>query len=76
MYNFFIIDAGTGYQNMKLDERSSCITTFACQQDMLQRTIDKIFKDLPNIFGITDDILVVGYDRDGKDHNDKLQSIL
>ena len=30
---------------------------------------DKIFKDLPNVFGIVDNILVVGYDSDGKDHD-------
>ena len=42
---------------------------------VFQKT-DKIFKDLPNVFGITDDILVVGYDRDGKDHDDTLQGVL
>ena len=26
--------------------------------------------DLPNVFGIADDILVVGYDVDGIDHDD------
>ena len=44
--------------------------------DMFQRKIVKIFKDSPNVFGITDDILVVGYDRDGKDHDDALQTVL
>ena len=44
--------------------------------DMFQRKIDKIFKDLPNVFGFADNILVVGYDRDGKDHDDTLQQIL
>ena len=34
--------------------------------DMVQQEIDKIFKNLPNIFGIADDILVVGYDPNGK----------
>ena len=34
--------------------------------------IDEIFKDLPNVFGIADDILIVGYDNDGKDHGDTL----
>ena len=34
---------------------------------MFQRKIDEIFKGLPNVFGIADDILVVGYDIDGKD---------
>ena len=42
-------------------------------EDMFQicskEKIDEIFKDLPNVFGITDDILVVGYDADGKDHD-------
>ena len=36
---------------------------------MFQRKIDEIFKDLPNVFGIADDILIAGYDSDGKDHN-------
>ena len=35
---------------------------------MVQQKIDKIFKDLHNVFGIADDILVIGYDVDGKDH--------
>ena len=41
---------------------------------MFQRKIDKIFKDLHNVFGIADDILVVVYDWDGKDHDETLQS--
>ena len=40
--------------------------------DMFQRKIDKIFKNVPNVFCIADDILVVGYDRDGKDHDKTL----
>ena len=39
---------------------------------MYQRKIDEIFKDLPNVFGTAEDILVVGYDVDGKDHDDTL----
>ena len=35
---------------------------------------DKIFEDLPNVFGIPDDILVVGYDSDGKEHDDTMKS--
>ena len=30
--------------------------------DMFQRKLHKIFNELPNVFGIADDILVVGYD--------------
>ena len=39
---------------------------------MFQRKLDKIFKGLPNVFGFADDILVVGYDIDGKDHDDTM----
>ena len=30
------------------------------------------FQKSTNVFGITDDILVVGYDSDGKDHDEML----
>ena len=43
---------------------------------MFQIKIDEIFKDLPNIFGIADYILVVGYDGYGEDHDDTLQRVL
>ena len=43
---------------------------------MFQRKIDEIFNDLPNVFGIADDILVVGYQADGKDHDKTLQKVL
>ena len=46
----------------------------ACK-DMFQRKIDEIYKGLPNVFG-TADILVVGYDGDGKDHDDTLKKVL
>ena len=36
--------------------------------DMFQCKIDKIFNDMPNVFGIAD-ILVIGYNKDGADHN-------
>ena len=87
-----LIDARSGYYNLKLDERSSYLTTFSCQfgryrckrlpfgaaisGDMFQRKIDKIYKDFPNVFGIVDDILFVCYDRDDKDHDDTLQGVL
>ena len=43
---------------------------------MFQCKINEIFKYLPYVFGIADDILVVGYDTDGKDHNEMLQQLL
>ena len=86
-----LIDESSSYHKLKLDERPSYLTTFACQfgryrykrfpfgaapaGDMFQWKKDKIFKDLPNVFGIADDILVYGYDSDGNDH-DTLQKVL
>ena len=76
-----------GYHNLKLDEKLSCLTTFAfqfCRYRYLtfsadpaggrfQRKIDEIFKELPNVFGIADDILVVGYNKDNTGHDAILQ---
>ena len=43
---------------------------------MFQCKIDEIFKDLPNVFGTADDILVVGHNSDGKDHDETLWQVL
>ena len=73
-------------------KKSSHLTTFACQigryrftrlpfgvapvGDMFHRNIDKIFKGLPNIFVIADDILIVAYDTEGRDHNRTLGQVM
>ena len=78
-------DACSVYHNLKLDKRSFYLMMFACQLgryrykrllfgaapagDMFQRKIDEIFKELSNVFSIADDILVAGYEADGKDHD-------
>ena len=31
---------------------------------------------MPNVFGIEDDILVAGYNTDGKDHDEMVQRVL
>ena len=78
----------SGYHNLKVDEKPSYLTMFACQfgryrykrllfgaspaRDMFQRKIDNIFKDLSNVFSIADDILVLEYETDGKDHDEVL----
>ena len=36
----------------------------------------EIFKDLPNVFGIANDILVAGYEADGKDHDKTVWRVL
>ena len=48
----------------------------ALADDMFQHKIDEIFNDIPNVFGIADDILVVGYDKDGSDHNKAVYKVL
>ena len=79
-----IIDTSSGYHNLKLDKQSSYLTTFSCPfgryqykwlpfravlaGNMFQWKIDKIFSDMPNVFGIADDILVIGHDKAGADH--------
>ena len=87
-----IIDATSRYQNLKLDENSSYLTTFAFPFDqyqykqlpfravpagnMFQHKINKIFYDMPNVFGITDDILVRGYEKNGADHDAVVHKVL
>ena len=87
-----IIDMSSGYHNLKLDEKSSYLTTFMCPfgqywykypsfgaapaGNMFQCKIDKIFSDMPNMFGIVDDILVKGYNEDGADHNAAVHKVL
>ena len=43
--------------------------------NMFQCKIDEIFNDMPNIFSIADDILVIGYDEDGTDHDKEVYSV-
>ena len=43
---------------------------------MLQRKIDEIFKDLPNVFSIADYVLIAGYEAEGKDHYETVQMVL
>ena len=87
-----IIDANLGYHNLKLDKQSSYLTTFACLfgryrykwlpfgavpvGDMFQHKIDEIFNNMPNVFCIADNILVIGYDKDRTDHNKAVYKVL
>ena len=43
---------------------------------MFQCKIDEIFNDMPKVFGIADDISVIGYDEDGADHDGAVYNIL
>ena len=81
----FLFNACLGYQNLKLNAKSSYLTTFTCYfggsrftrlpfgveppSNMFQSKINEIFKDLLNVFSIIHDILIVGYDTNGRDHD-------
>ena len=87
-----IIDASLGYHYLQLDTKSSFLTMFACPfgryqykclpfgavpvGNMFQHKIDEIFNNMPNVFGIEDDILVIGYDEDGTDYNEAVYNML
>ena len=87
-----LIDVSSAYHNLKLSDRSSYFTTLVCQLgrerykrlpfeaapagDISQCKTDEIFKDLPNVFGIVDNILVVGYDSHSKDPDETLWQLL
>ena len=43
---------------------------------MFQCKIDEIFNDMPNIFGIADDIWVIGYDKNEADHDAAVHKVL
>ena len=82
----------SGYHNLRLDTQLSYLTTFTCPfgryrykhlpfgaalvGNMFQCKNDKIFNDMPNVFGIADDILVIGYNKDGADHDDAVYNVL
>ena len=89
---FSIVDARSGYWNIKLDHESSLYTTFntpygryrflrlpfglTCAQDIFQRKVDETFGDLPGVTGIVDDIIVYGYKDDQSDHDANLQAVM
>ena len=85
-----IINMSSSYHNLKLDKQSSYLTTFSCPFGRYQYKhlpfgavpvgnmfqIDKIFNDMPNVFGIADNILVIGYNKNRADHNEAVYSVL
>jgi transposase InsO family protein len=89
---FSILDARSGYWNIKLDDASADLTTFnttfgrfrfnrlpmgiCCAQDEFQRMIDNTFGDIPNTLGIADDLIIFGYEEDGSDHDQALKAVL
>ena len=87
-----LINTHWGYDNLKLDQKFIILTSFTCQfgryryarlpfdaaaaRDMFQHKMDKIFKDLPNIFGIANDILIAVNNENGHDHDTMLRWVM
>ena len=87
-----IINASSGYHNLKLDKRSSYLTTFTYQfgwyrftrlpfelvpaGDMFQWKINEVFKGLPNRICIAEGILIMGYDAESRDHDRTLRQVM
>ena len=44
--------------------------------DMFQQRIDELFQGLPIMFGIADDIIIVGFNDMGRDHDATLSKVL
>ena len=45
-------------------------------EDMFQKKIDELFSVISNVFGSVDDILIAGFDKQSKDHNESLEKVL
>ena len=87
---FSIVEARSGYRNIKLDHASSLYTTFnsplgryrflrlpfglICAQDIFQKKVDETFSDLPGVTGIADDIVIYGNDL--ADQNANLKAVM
>ena len=87
-----IIDMSLGYHNLKWDKKSSYLFMFRCPfgryhykhlpfgavpvGGMFQCNIGEIFSDMPNVFGIADNILVIGYGKDRVDHDAAVHKVL
>ncbi|KAI8511852.1 hypothetical protein Bbelb_109520 [Branchiostoma belcheri] len=87
---FSVVDARSGYWQVKLDEESSKLTTFNTvygryrftrlafgvhsAQEVFQKQMDKIFQELEGVEVIVDDILVHG--RTEEEHNSRFRAML
>ena len=86
-----LIDATSGFHNLKLHEKSSYLKTFFCPFGRYRyirlpfgaalggcmfHKLDEIFTGLPNVFSIADNTLLAGFGEQGKDHNETLQKVL
>ena len=87
---FSKLDASSGYWQLKLDDKSSYLTTFntpfgrylfrrlpfgfISAQDEFQRKMDEVFEGLPGVTLLVDDVLISGRTR--QEHDRNLQAAL
>jgi len=87
---FSVLDATSGYWQIKLDEESSFLTTFNTPfgryrftrmpfgihsaQEVFQKTMDMAFEDIDGCKSIIDDMLVWGSSKE--DHDNNLSKVL
>ncbi len=87
-----ILDARSGYWNVRLDDESSLLTTFntpfsrnkwnhlafglVCAHDVFQKKFNETFGDIPGITGTVDDVIIAGIKDDGSDHDENLRAVL
>ena len=80
-----VLNCSKGYWHQPLDDESSFLTTFNTEigqfrftvmpfratvaSDIFQRKLDSIFLHLENVTIIADDIMVIGYQEDERDHD-------
>ena len=73
---FSVADTNKGYWHVELDEESSLLCTFntpfgryrfkrlpfgvSVSQDIFQRRLHEVYKDIPYVTGIVDDIIIAG----------------
>ena len=88
--HFSIVDARSGYWQVKLDDESSKLCTFqtpwgkyrwtrlpfglTCSDDVFQEKMDSIFGNLPGVSGIADDTFVFG--KGETPHDDHIIDVL
>ena len=87
-----LINVSSGYHTLKLDKQSSYLTAFsypfgryryiqlsfgvAWAGNSFRKKTDELFHGLPNVFGIADDICIVGFDKVGRNHDATLDKVL
>ena len=82
----------SGYNDLKLDEKSSYLTIISGPfgrykfirlpfkatpaGGMFLKITNNLFSGMPNVFIITDDILIADVDQQGKDHDETLDKLV